>query len=286
MNKSKTQTQNTAHQTHSWLFLALTLVITWLLAFSAAGLQPIMPGIWISVLRYLGGAMPLLVTLLLLLTAEDAPARRDFWQRLIDVRRIRPIWWLVILLFIPLKSGLAALIDVLLGGWGMAPEALTEFLIKPLTILPTLLFWLIFGPLPEEPGWRGYALDGLQVRRSAWFASLAVGLVWAAWHLPLFFIEGTWQAETIGLGTQRFYLYMLSILLQSFLYTWLFNNTNRSILAAILFHFSTNAFGELVELSPRAEIINFVLLVLVVVTLLIFHKIDHHQMPRDKDTAQ
>ena len=191
-NEGKASKPLTNLASRPWLFLALTLGITWLLEFSAAGLQPIAPGIWISVLRTLGGAMPFLVTLLLLFTAEGPPTRRAFWRRLIDVKRIRPIWWLVILLFIPLKSGLAALIDILLGGWGMAPEALTEFLTNPLTILPTLLFWLIFGPLPEEPGWRGYALDGLQARRSAWFASLAVGLVWAAWHLPLFFIEGTW----------------------------------------------------------------------------------------------
>ena len=180
------------------------------------------------------------------------------------------------MLFIPLKSGLAALIDMLLGGWGIAPEALTGFLANPLTILPTLLVWLIFGPLPEEPGWRGYALDGLQARRSAWFASLAVGLTWALWHLPLFFIEGTWQAETIGLGTQRFYLYMFSILMQSLLYTWIVNNTQRGILAAILFHFSTNAFGELFRLSPRAELIDFALLVLISgILFVIFVAKDH-----------
>ncbi len=259
------------HHAHRqpWLFLGLTLGLTWTLEFSTAGLQETLPQIWIVILRYLGGAMPLLVAVGLLFTRHDAADRREFWQRLVDVKRIRPIWWVVILLFIPLQSGLAALIDLALGGWGMAPEAIRDFLGQPLIIIPTLLFWLIFGPLPEEPGWRGYALDGLQKRYSPLFASLAVGIIWALWHLPLFFIEGTWQAESIGLGTQRFYLYLFSILFQSFIYTWIINHTNRSILAAVLFHFSTNAFGELFELSPRAEVFNFLLLVLFVGVLVV-----------------
>jgi uncharacterized protein len=256
-------------QSHPWLFLGLTLGLTWILEFFAAGLQEVLPEVWVAILRYAGGVMPLLIAILLLFTHQDAADRREFWRRLANVKRIRPIWWIVILLFIPLQSGLAALMDLALGGWGMAPEAIRDFLGQPLMIIPTLLFWLIFGPLPEEPGWRGYALEGLQERYSSFFASLSVGVVWALWHLPLFFIEGSWQAESIGLGTQRFYIYLFSILFQSFIYTWIVNHTDRSILAAILFHFSTNAFGELFELSPRAEVFNFLLLVLFVIVLVV-----------------
>lgn len=77
------------------------------------------------------------------------------------------------------------------------------------------VFWLFFGPAPEELGWRGYALDGLQARMNALFASLILGVVWSLWHLPLFFIKGTWQAEQVGLGTQRFWLFMLIVIIDS-----------------------------------------------------------------------
>jgi membrane protease YdiL (CAAX protease family) len=40
----------------------------------------------------------------------------------------------------------------------------------------------------------------------------------------------------------------------AFIFTWIYNNTNRSILAAMLFHFMVNFVGELVALSPQAEI--------------------------------
>jgi membrane protease YdiL (CAAX protease family) len=43
-----------------------------------------------------------------------------------------------------------------------------------------------FGPIPEEPAFRGYALDRLQTTMSPLTASLWVGLGVIVWHLPLF----------------------------------------------------------------------------------------------------
>ncbi|MFW6376731.1 MAG: hypothetical protein ACOC0F_02035 [archaeon] len=60
-------------------------------------------------------------------------------------------------------------------------------------------------------------------------------MLWAAWHLPLFFMAGSFQAE-LGLFTPQFAFYTGSIVVSSILYTWIYNNTNRSTLSAILFH--------------------------------------------------
>lgn len=209
--------------------------------------------------------MPLAVAAGLTHLKHDHLFQRDFWRRIIDIRRIGFGWYVVIFLYTPVKSGLAALIDILQGGEGIAPEAFSRFAEQPLLVIPTLFYWLLFGPVPEEPGWRGYALDGLQARRSALSSSFIVGVVWSLWHLPLFFIEGTWQAEEVGLVTQRFWLYMLTIVIEAVLYTWIYNNTNRSTLAAILFHFMANTFGESFALSGRAEVYGFVIAIVTVV---------------------
>lgn len=239
------------------LFLALTLGITYFFEFLAAFAHPVLPGWGVTALHYLGGLVPLVVALSLTAFHHQSAFQRDFWQRLIDFRRISPGWYAVIFLYTPIKSGLAGLVDFLLGGGGIAPETAAQWIEQPLLIIPTLIFWLLFGPVPEEPGWRGYALDGLQAKQSALSASLLVGVVWSLWHLPLFFIPGTWQAGEVVLGTQRFWFYMLTIVVEAVLYTWIYNNTNRSTLAAVLFHFTGNAFGELFALSPRAEWFNF-----------------------------
>ena len=251
-----------ADQVRPWLFLGLTLGLTWALEFLAAGIQHLVGDGMVLALRYLAGLTPIGIAAALTHLKGDRIFQRDFWIRLVDFRRIPPIWYLVIFGFVPLKAGLAAGADLLLGGRGIALERASELIEQPALILPTLVFWLLFGPLPEEPGWRGYALEGLQSRRGPLASSLIVGLIWALWHLPLFFIESSWQALEVGLLGSRFWLYMLNILLDSFVYTWIYNHTGRSILAAVLFHFSVNAFGEAFALTPQAEIFNFLLALL------------------------
>ena len=51
-----------------------------------------------------------------------------------------------------------------------------------------VLIEVIFFGYGEEVGWRGYALDALQAGgRTAYAASTVLAILWAGWHLPLFF---------------------------------------------------------------------------------------------------
>ena len=54
---------------------------------------------------------------------------------------------------------------------------------------------LLGGPLFEEPGWRGFALPRLEARFHPVVASVVLSVVWAAWHLPLFFYPG-WSSAS------------------------------------------------------------------------------------------
>jgi membrane protease YdiL (CAAX protease family) len=133
----------------------------------------------------------------------DQTGRRDYWRRVIDFKRIGVKWYLVILLFVPILNILAALFDMLLGGsgatWG---EAALNFFVAPLSIILSILFATLI-PFVEELGWRGYVLDRLQAKWNALMSTLIVGSVWSLWHLPLFFIEGTYQAG-LGVGSLAF----------------------------------------------------------------------------------
>ncbi len=134
-------------------------------------------------------------------------------------------------------------------------------------------YWVAaFGPVPEEIGWRGYALGGLlgprPGRRRVLVASLVIGVVWTLWHVPLYFIEGTYQAEEVGFLTRRFWLFAGGTFFEPVLYTAIFLATGGSTLAAILFHFAGNATGELLDLSARAEGISFALSLVAVAIVL------------------
>jgi len=189
---------------------------------------------------------------------QDREGQRDYWRRVIDFKRIRGNWYAVILLTALALAGLSALIDLLSGGEGIRLEAAAQFLDQPLMIIPSIILILFFGPVPEELGWRGYALDRLQARWSALSSSLILGIIWAVWHLPLFFIEGSYQYD-LGLGTIAFWIFMVAIVPQTVLITWIYNNTGRSIMSAILFHFMINLVGELFELTETAEICQLIL---------------------------
>ena len=106
--------------------------------------------------------------------------------------------------------------------------------VPPLMIAPVFALIYLTNALPEEYGWRGYALDPLQRRFSALGASLVLGLIWGLWHLPLAFIEGSTQY------TIPFPEFVLQTMVLAVVYTWLHNNTGGSVLIAALFHASAN----------------------------------------------
>ena len=101
-------------------------------------------------------------------------------------------------------------------------------------VIPVFLYVLFTSVLGEEIGWRGYALPRLQARHSALHASLILGLVWGAWHLPLFWMAGNFHQQ-IPIS-----LFLLQTTGFSILYTWMYNHTRGSLLLAHLFHAASN----------------------------------------------
>jgi membrane protease YdiL (CAAX protease family) len=109
---------------------------------------------------------------------------------------------------------------------------------EPIAILPNEapVLTLILGLLVigEEIGWRGFALPRLQTRFNSFTASLILGSLWAAWHLPNSFIPGLERYLT------AFPVFLVWVVSMSVLFTWLANHTRDSIFIAWLFHAAIN----------------------------------------------
>ncbi|MGH7648058.1 MAG: CPBP family glutamic-type intramembrane protease, partial [Gemmatimonadaceae bacterium] len=71
-------------------------------------------------------------------------------------------------------------------------------------------------------------------------ASLIVGVVWAAWHLPLFFAAG---ADTYH---QSFQLYTLQLMAYSIALAWLYWRTGGSLLLTMFMHSALNNTKDIV----------------------------------------
>lgn len=144
----------------------------------------------------------------------------------------KKIWIIPIFLLMPTIVGLSLLLAVLTG----EPMPTIPILNQPWIIIPVFLYILFLGgPIAEEFGWRGYALDRLQARYSAFISSVLLGIIWGIWHLPLFFMKEQEIYRNVPIWGFIFGSILLSIL-----FTWIYNNTNKSILAVLLFHTTGN----------------------------------------------
>ncbi len=252
-----------------WYFFALALGISWffwiwviLLGWNVFTFPAI-------VLGALGLFGPAIAEIILISCTHDREEWQDYWQRVFDIRRISKKWHLVIWFTFPVLNAFAVLLSVLTGSSFPEFETAKNLLSEPWKIFPFIIFILLFGPLPEELGWRGYALDGLQARYNALVSSLILGVMWALWHIPLFFMKGTFQHDHLKFCTLSFWTYILGPIIISILFTWIYNNTNRSTLSAILFHFMINLTAEFIPLNDQARVYSLILVTILSVLVVI-----------------
>jgi len=92
----------------------------------------------------------------------------------------------------------------------------------------------------EEIGWRGYALPRLTERFGLAQASVILGVIWATWHLPIFFFP---VGDLLG---QSFPMYLLQVTALSVTMAWLYWRTGGSLLLVMLFHAAVNNLKDIV----------------------------------------
>jgi membrane protease YdiL (CAAX protease family) len=222
-------------------FFSLTFVVTWA-SWLAAWAIPgggasgghLRPGLGMVVF-YLGTFSPAFVAVWLTARHEGRAGVRALLLRLVqwDVG----LRWYVfaVTYFAAIKLAAALIHRLAIGEW---PRFGDEPLY--LMIAATIASTILFGQAGEELGWRGYALPRLAARFGLAGASILIGLIWAAWHLPLFFLPGT---ETTG---QSFPSYLLAVTALSVAIAWLYMHTNGSLFHTMLIHSAINNTKDIV----------------------------------------
>jgi membrane protease YdiL (CAAX protease family) len=163
-------------------------------------------------------------------TTEGKPGIKALWKHFWN-HNISLKWLLITLLFYSGLRLVANLVSRILDGQAYPILSLPD---PPWMVIVTFISAFIFNGLTEEFGWRGYALPRFQAKWNALTSSILLGIIWAAWHIPSFFVQGR------PLYHANFWVWAPNIILLSIIYTWIFNNTKGSVLAAALFHAMTN----------------------------------------------
>ena len=250
-------------------FLLLAFGITWLFWISAALLQQNVLTFPTILLHTLGGFGPSIAGVWMIYRSEEKAGRRDFWQRVFSFRLVGAGWTIFILALFPLVAFASIQLSFLAGGPAHPYTGILLLAAQPVLLITMLLYGIIAGPISEELGWRGFALDALLARWNPLLASAVLGIAWGVWHLPLFFIAGTPQ-QALGIGTLAFWQFQITPLPLSALMTWVYLRTGRSILSAILMHLGFNVTANLFyPLSAQATIIHLVLMVVLAAATLL-----------------
>ena len=160
---------------------------------------------------------------------------REFGSRLLRWR-VGARWYAVALLTAPLLM-MAALFALSLT----SPVYLPGIIIaddKATVVLSGIMGGLTAG-IFEELGWTGFAIPRMRLRYGVLGTGLFVGVLWGAWHFPLFSGSGN-SSGTVPPGL--YLLVLLFSVLPAFrvLMVWVYDRTG-SLLVAILMHVSLTA---------------------------------------------
>jgi membrane protease YdiL (CAAX protease family) len=206
-----------------------------------------------------GGMGPSLVGVVMTLLLHNKQEQREFWRRCFSPKRIGLRWWGVIFFIFPVIFGVCIAFTQAAGGALPGMDQLKGLLASPLSWPLVAFISFMSGPWSEEFGWRGYALEPILQRLGTIPGTVALGLIWGVWHLPLYFMSATWHAQ-MGLKPAGFWTFMLFSVGLSLLMTWVYLNTKRSILSGMLMHFGSNFTAQLLApISDSMEVLRMVL---------------------------
>ena len=188
----------------------------------------------------LGALSSSLAAIVLVVVEGRRGGLRELLSRFL-IWRVGVQWWAIALFFAVLLSVAALYLFNLLGGppvdWSGLPPLYT--------VIPMFILYTIAAGIGEEFGWRGFVLPRLQTRHNALVSSLIIGVMWAIWHIPMFFIQGTFQYDLQSQGglLPAVLAFSLFVIVSSIWFTWIFNNTRGSVLLAAVMHGASNTWG-------------------------------------------
>jgi uncharacterized protein len=179
---------------------------------------------------FLGAFGPAVGACFSIWTLEGRSALMNFLRRFLSLRFGWKVWASMFVVLGSL-SAVAWYIPELFGH-DRLPMMLPNIYVIP-------IWWLLMvflGGGQEEVGWRGYILEPLEARYGLWGGNIVLGLVWACWHIPLWFIPGSTQVY------MPFIAFAIGTIGLSFFFSWLIKASGRRLLSGLIAHGTYNAF--------------------------------------------
>lgn len=225
MNNNNSNNNATVNKSPLKFYLLVTAfsIPFWVVGAMADKGLPLPMNLPVSALMFI---CPLIAALILVYREDELDGIRMLFKRVFDCKKVRhKLWYLPSIFLMPvimiLSYGVMRLRGILLP----QPHI-------PLMMIPIFFVLFFISAVGEEGGWMGYAIDSMQDRWGALKSSIIMGAIWAIWHaIP--YIQAHNNLKWIA--WQCLFTIAARVLI-----VWLYNNTGKSILPAILFHTMIN----------------------------------------------
>jgi len=254
-----------------WTYFAATFIATYALWFAGAYLsfQDEKNGLYM-LFMFFGLLVPFILSFFMIFTSKNSGLKRDFINRLINLRLIRPKMFPVFFLVMPLTILISIFISLPFGG-SVSQFQLADGFSFSTGSVPTLIF-LMLAACFEELGWRGYAFDSLQSRHTYFMASIIFSILWSLWHFPLIFVNHFYQYEIYHENIWYAVNFFVGIIPMGVFVSWICIKNGKSIPAAILFHFIVNICQEALTVTQTTKCIETLVITLVVAIIIVLDK--------------
>jgi uncharacterized protein len=246
-------------------FFVLAIGLTWIFMITdALGSHGILPFRLPIPLMIVMGYMPTLAAVIVTgLTKGKAGVRALFGKLLIAKVGVR--WYAFAIFGFAAASVIALEINNLFGLGPRTPILSVNNPPLPQLALSIIPMFIVLGLVNgEELAWRGFGLPRLQAKYSALTSSLILGVIWAIFHLPLFFtLTGSSQSGS------SFVNFLIGTVSLTVIFTWMYNHTRGSVLMAYLLHASTNTWSRIFSIDHGSATIGWILTGLMVLVAVI-----------------
>jgi len=249
-------------------FFILIFAVTWTFWFAAPYLGDPINSDPIFLMFMLAGLFtPFTTALYLIFISKNDALKSMFSNKLFNIKLVK---WKTIPLFLilfPASIIISVLISTLFG-YSFDQLTIADEFSFSIGGIPTLLV-LLLAACFEELGWRGYAVESLNNKFNYFEATAIFGVLWSLWHLPMFFIPESYQAELLQEDFILVINFFVSIIPLAFIISWFCKKNSGSILGAILIHSIVNLSQEFFLVSPYTKCIQTLILIVIAAIFII-----------------
>ncbi len=203
------------------------------------------------ILMIIGLLMPATLAIIFVFLSGNKALKTDFRRKIVRFYRLKPISIILAIIAFFLIAAISIVASVISIGQEWSQFSFTEFSFSIQG--SSALLTIILASIIEEIGWRGYGEDSIASTCSWFKESMIFGTIWALWHIPLFFMDGTYQKTLLDLGPLYVVNFLVSCIALGFFTTIVYLKNNRSMIACIIFHFFVNFIQEKIALTPETK---------------------------------